>query len=49
MSEQHVTNVYMNANRPTKRTHHVFHAVMTVLTGGLWGIVWLVQTLRHRG
>ena len=44
-----VTNVYVTAPRAVKRTHHVFHAVMTLITGGLWGIVWLVQVLRHRG
>lgn len=31
-----------------KRTNHVLHAILTVFTGGAWGIVWLVQVLRHR-
>lgn len=43
-----VTNVYVTPPRPTKRTNHVLHAILTVLTGGAWGIVWLVQVLRHR-
>lgn len=30
-----------------KKTHHIFHAIMTLLTGGLWAIVWTVQILRH--
>jgi hypothetical protein len=34
--------------RERKRTHHVLHAILTVATGGAWGIVWLVQILRHR-
>lgn len=29
------------------KTHHGVHAVLTVLTGGAWGIVWIVQVLRH--
>lgn len=31
-----------------KRTNHVFHGIMTVLTGGAWIVVWVVQILRHR-
>jgi|RhiMethySRZTD1v2_1073278.scaffolds.fasta_scaffold610658_3 hypothetical protein len=27
---------------------HVFHAVMTLITAGLWGVVWLALTLRRR-
>lgn len=37
-----------HARPPVKRTNHVFHAVMTVVTGGIWALVWLVQVLRHR-
>lgn len=39
-------NTYVTT--PHKRTNHVLHAILTVVTGGLWGIVWLVQVLRHR-
>jgi hypothetical protein len=28
-----------------RRVSHVLHAVMTVLTGGLWALVWLVAAL----
>ena len=35
-------------DQPVQRTNHVLHAILTVLTGGAWGIVWLVQVLRHR-
>ena len=31
-------------SRP-KRVSHVFHGVLTVLTGGLWGIVWIAIVL----
>jgi hypothetical protein len=27
---------------------HVFHAVMTLLTGGLWAVVWLALALGRR-
>jgi len=27
---------------------HLFHAVMTVITAGLWGVVWFVVALRQR-
>lgn len=30
-----------------KRTNHIFHGIMTILTGGIWAIVWIVQVLRH--
>ena len=30
-----------------KNTNHILHAIMTVCTGGLWGIVWLVVGLRN--
>lgn len=26
---------------------HLFHAVMTLLTGGLWGLVWLAMVLKR--
>lgn len=32
-----------------KRTSHAFHLIMTLLTGGLWGVfVWLPITLLHK-
>lgn len=42
-----VPPVVVQMVQPRKRTHHVLHALLTVLTGGAWGIVWIVQTLRH--
>lgn len=34
--------------REHKRTSHTFHLLMTIFTCGLWGIVWIWQTLWHR-
>lgn len=31
-----------------RRVNHVLHLVLTLLTGGLWGIVWIVAVLRAR-
>lgn len=32
-----------------KRTSHVFHLIMTILTAGVWGLfVWLPLTLLHK-
>lgn len=31
-----------------RRVSHVMHAVLTVLTGGLWAIVWIAATLGGR-
>lgn len=47
--------VYVQQAAPTqmvtykrKRTSHLFHLVMTILTGGLWGLfVWLPLTAWH--
>lgn len=30
------------------RPHHLTHAVLTALTGGAWGLVWLAVWLRYR-
>jgi hypothetical protein len=30
-----------------RHVSHVFHAVLTVLTGGAWGLVWLALALRR--
>lgn len=30
------------------RVAHLFHAVLTVLTGGLWAVVWLLSPLPSR-
>jgi len=33
----------------TKRdTSHTFHLIMTILTGGAWGLVWLLMTIIHQ-
>lgn len=30
-----------------KDTSHLFHLVMTILTGGVWAIVWFFVTIWH--
>ena len=34
----------------TQRKHmrHWLHLILTLVTGGLWGVVWLVLVLRNR-
>ncbi|MHB2246694.1 hypothetical protein ACX64O_07430 [Pseudomonas fitomaticsae] len=32
-----------------KKTNHILHVIMTVLTGGLWLIVWLVVASSNQG
>lgn len=32
-----------------RQTRHGLHAVLTLLTGGAWGIVWLARILSNRG
>lgn len=34
--------------QPRRRTRHGLHAVLTVLTGGAWAIVWIARTLINR-
>ena len=31
-----------------RHVSHVFHALMTVITGGLWGLVWLARAIGRR-
>lgn len=31
-----------------RRTNHLFHLILTILTGGLWGIVWIIVAARNR-
>ena len=31
-----------------KPINHLFHGTMTVLTGGLWGIVWGLKVINRR-
>lgn len=31
-----------------RHVSHVFHAIMTVITGGLWAVVWLASALGRR-
>lgn len=31
--------------KPKKKTAHALHAILTIATGGAWGIVWLVLVL----
>lgn len=28
-----------------RKVNHLLHLVLTILTGGLWGIVWLLRVL----
>jgi hypothetical protein len=30
-----------------KRTSHILHLIMTILTSGLWAFVWLICALRN--
>lgn len=35
--------------RQRKNTSHTFHLIMTIITGGMWGIfVWLPLTMWHK-
>lgn len=36
------------AGPPAKRTNHVLHAILTLLTGGFWGIIWIALVLSRR-
>ncbi|MBD3941641.1 DUF4234 domain-containing protein [Microbacterium sp. NEAU-LLC] len=31
-----------------KRPNHVLHLILTIVTGGLWGIVWIIVALSTR-
>lgn len=39
-----VVNVTQAA--PVRQPRHLLHLALTVVTGGAWGIVWLVVTIR---
>jgi hypothetical protein len=40
---------YRAVTKQRKDTSHLFHLIMTVLTGGLWGLlVWLPITVWHK-
>jgi hypothetical protein len=44
-----VVNVTQNNGRPLvmrQRIHHGRHALLTVLTGGLWAVVWIPLAMR---
>lgn len=30
-------------------TNHTFHLILTVVTGGLWGLVWLFKSFKFGG
>jgi len=30
-----------------KKTSHLFHLILTVLTGGFWGIIWILMMFRN--
>lgn len=30
-----------------KKVNHVLHLILTILTGGLWGIVWIVLAIKN--
>lgn len=31
-----------------RHTSHGFHLIMTIITGGLWGIVWIWMTVQNQ-
>lgn len=46
----HVTPVQQNvvvSNDRKRKVPHVLHFVLTVLTAGLWGIVWIIDSLAN--
>jgi hypothetical protein len=43
-----VQQPYRVVTREHKRTGHGLHLFLTIITGGLWGIVWIWQTVWHR-
>lgn len=34
--------------RSTRETSHTFHLIMTILTCGLWGFVWIAISIWHK-
>jgi hypothetical protein len=52
MAMQPQMNVYAGpqvmVTQANKRTSHGLHLFLTIITGGLWGIVWLCMVLWHR-
>lgn len=42
------TKVKATVTKTRKKTNHMFHLVLTLLTGGLWGLVWLWLVIWHR-
>lgn len=38
-----------SVTKQRKRTNHTFHLIMTIITGGVWGIfVWVPMILWHK-
>src|SRR4249920_2240819 len=33
---------------PGKKVHHLLHLILTILTAGLWAIVWIILVLTHK-
>lgn len=49
ISPQQQQTIIMPGNiRPAKGFPHITHCILTLLTGGLWGIAWLIAYLRWR-
>lgn len=39
-------NITVNVSE-RKRVNHWMHLIVTILTGGLWLPIWIIQSIRH--
>ncbi len=40
---------YRSMRKERRQTSHTFHLILTILTGGMWGLfVWLPITMWHK-
>ena len=37
------------AGPPPKKVNHILHLLLTLFTGGIWGIVWLILAVTPKG
>lgn len=42
------TKVQATVTKTRKKTNHTFHLILTLLTGGAWGFVWLGVIVWHK-
>jgi hypothetical protein len=53
MSAQQTTKWCRGCNRQVlaarRGTNHVLHLLLTIFTGGLWGIVWILSAVKIGG